>query len=320
MNDSSTRALLIHSEPDALLPFLRARCTDLDWHAADTPERVVSAVADQSPEVVLSIKHNELPGPAHVPAIRCESVRWFHVGGSGRDHLGAWDPARVTVTTSAGVLAPFLAERAMAGLLALTTGIPAFLRAQQARSWEPSTFRALAGRTALVIGVGHTGGELARRLRAFDVRVLGLRSSGRPHDAVDEMHEPSALNELLPRADVVSLHVPSNDTTHHLIGADELSRLPSAAIVLNAARGDVVDTTALVDSLDRGHLAGAWLDVFEHEPLPSEDPLWARRDVLITPHCADQVEGWPMRFAERFATNWERFRRGEQLIGVVRPA
>ncbi|QDU83268.1 (S)-sulfolactate dehydrogenase [Planctomycetes bacterium Pla163] len=319
----ATRALLLHSDPDELLPLLVERCPDADWRAAATPDEVEPTLATHRPEVVFSIKHNGFPGPAHRPALAAPDVRWFQVGGSGRDHLGTWDPARVTVTTCAGVLAPFLAERALAALLSLATGLPGLLRAQAERRWSPTTFRPLAGRTLLVVGVGHTGGEFAARARSLGMHVIGVRTSRAPHPALDEVHGPDALYDLLPRADVLSLHVPLGDATRHLIDARALAALPVGALVLNAARGAVVDPDALVAELERApserRIAGAWLDVFETEPLPSDHALWSLENLLLTPHCADQADGWPILFAERFADNWERRRRGQDLVGVVRP-
>lgn len=321
-----TRALLLHSDADALLPILRAGCAGAQWRAATNADEIGPALAEHAPEVIFSIKHNELPGPLHAPALAHDGVRWFHVGGSGRDHLGDWDPDAVTVTTCAGVLAPFHAERALAALLSLATGLPSFARAQSRGAWEPSTFRAVAGRTLLVVGLGHTGGELARRARALGLRVIGVRSrvhaSAGPFDAhCDAVHGIDELDALLPLADVLSLNVPSVAATRHLIDARRLALLPSGAILLNAARGAVVDETALLAALDSGaaNLAGAWLDVFATEPLPSAHPLWSHERVLITPHCADQVDDWPERFAARFVENWRRRRAGEPLVGVVRP-
>lgn len=325
-----TRALLLHSEPDALLPLLTERCDGARWRAASTPDAVVDAVAAHRPQVVLSIKHNDLPGPAHVPALHAPDLEWFQVGGSGREHLGPWDPTRVTVTTCAGVLAPFHAERALAALLSIATGLPAFADAQARRAWESRRFRPLAGRTLVVVGLGHTGAALARRARALGMQVLAVRArAGRdagPHDDVaHELFAPDALDELLPRADVLSLNVPANDGTRHLLDARRLASLPGGAIVLNGARGAVVDEDALLAALEARaadgspRIAGVWLDVFATEPLPPEHPLWSAERVLVTPHCADQVEDWPQRFAERFVENWRRRRVGEPLVGVVEP-
>jgi len=296
------RALLLHTAPGEVMDVLRA-CPGLEWAAATSAGEVQARLVEHDPEVVLSIKTSEFPGPAHAAALEWGSVRWFHVGGSGHDHLPAWDPARVTVTDSAGVLAPFLAERALAGLLALATGLPEHMREQARARWSPTRFRPLAGRTLLVVGLGRTGAELARRARALGMSVLGVRASGAPHPDADEVHRPEALRDLLPRADVLSLHVRLTPETTGLVGAPELALLPRGALVLNAARGAVLGEGALLEALER-NVAGAWLDVFEEEPLPEVNPLWRHPRILVTPHCADQAEDFPARFAARFRELW----------------
>ncbi|MEM9800712.1 MAG: NAD(P)-dependent oxidoreductase [Planctomycetota bacterium] len=302
-------ALVLHADPAEVLPVLD-RCEGLAWRAAASEAEAPSALEEHGPAAVLSIKTSRFAGPVHRLALTWPTVRWFHVGGSGRDHLGDWDPARVTVTDSAGVLAPFLAERALAALLYLSTGLDEHVRAQAERRWAPSRFRSLRGRTLLVVGVGHTGGALARAARAVGMRVVGVRASGAPHPDVDEMHRPEALHALLPDADVLSLHVRAEPATRRLIGAEELALLPDRAIVLNPARGAVLDADALLDALGR-NVGAAWLDAFDDEPLPPTSPLWAHPRVLVTPHSADQVDDFPRRFAERFAALWREANAAE---------
>ncbi|QDV06272.1 Glyoxylate/hydroxypyruvate reductase A [Planctomycetes bacterium Poly30] len=295
-------ALLLHSDPSELMVVLEA-CPGLRWRAASSGPEVLAALEAHRPTVVFSLKHSGFPGDEHRPAIMAPSVRWFHVGGSGVDHLAGYDWSRVTMTTCAGVLAPFLAERAAAALLYLSTRLDETVRSTAERRWEPTRFASLQGKTAVIVGAGAAGTELALRLRPFGLRLVGVRASGEPHPAFDEMHGPGALAELLPRADVLSLHVPLNAATRHLIGQAELERLPAGAILLNSARGAVLEERALPGALDRG-LGAAWLDVFEVEPLPVSSPLWSHPRVLITPHQADQVGDYPMRFARRFAELW----------------
>ena len=295
-------ALLLHSRPEEVLEVV-GECPDLEWVAAREPGEVKRCLSEHAPQVVFSIKTATFSGPSHGEALSWKSVRWFHVGGSGRDHLPLWDPARVTVTDSAGVLAPFLAERTLAGLLALGTGLHEQLREQRRARWSPTRFRPLAGRTMVLVGLGRTGAEVAQRARALGMRVVGVRASGEAHPAADEVHGPEALDKLLPRADVLSLHVRLTTETEGMIGARELALLPNGALVLNAARGAVLSEAGLLDALEQ-NVAGAWLDVFEEEPLPKLNPLWRHPRILVTPHCADQVEDFPARFAKRFRDLW----------------
>lgn len=313
------RLLVLHDRPDDVLPVLAARAPELRVEVATGPPNVAPALARLDPDAVLSIKHSGFPGHAHLPALHHPSVRWFHVGGSGTEHLGAWDPARVSVTNSAGVLAPFLAEMAMAAMLSLAVGLPRFGRQQAARVWRPHRFRALAGRTLLVVGVGQVGGAVAERAAAMGLRVLGVRASGAPHPAVSEMHRPPALLALLPQADIVSLHLRLTAQTRGLMNAQALSAMKRGALLLNSARGELVDEAALLQALVSGHVGGAWLDVFSTEPLPDPHPLWRAPNTLLTPHCADQVEDFPARFAHRFCDLFAQVGAGAPLPSLQPP-
>lgn len=300
-------ALVLHSEPREVLGIL-GRCADLDWRVAVSPEEVEPLLASHRPTVVFSIKHSQFPGEAHRPAILAPSVRWFHVGGSGIDHLAGYDANAVKLTTCAGVLAPFLAERALAALLYLSTGLDALVAAQSRQAWEPRRFETLAGRTALIVGAGQVGDQLAQRLRALGLEVHGVGRAPRESPYYEAVHGAGELDEWLPRADVVSVHLPLNAQTRGQFGRDRLALLAPGAIFLNSSRGAVVDEAALLERIrEPGNtgLGGAWLDVFETEPLPRTSPLWGEPRVLVTPHCADQVVDFPARFAERFVELWK---------------
>ena len=305
--DEPQRGLLLHSEPSEVLGVLRA-CAGIQWAAASCPREVAGALREHRPTVVFSTKHSGFPGEAHRPAIEAPSVRWFHVGGSGTDHVDGYDERRVTLTHCAGVLAPFLGERAMAALLYLTTGLAETVRANARAEWSPTRFRSLRDRTVLILGAGAVGREFALRLRPFGPRIVGIRASGRPDplpdSPFDEIHGPGALDEWLPRADVLSLNVRLDASTRRLIDGRRLALLPSGAVILNSSRGAVLDEAALPAALD-AQLSGAWLDVFEIEPLPVASPLWAHPRVLVTPHAADQVIDYPVHFARRFVELWE---------------
>lgn len=314
------RILVLHSEPHDFREWLAAQTPEHELFWASSVAEVAPALAQAQPEVVLSIKHSGFPGPAHRQALECPTVRWFQVGGSGTDHLGSWDTARVTVTNAPGTLAVFHAERALGGLLALSTGLLAQRAAQSQSAWKPTRFATLRGQTALILGVGRTGTALASLLKALGMRVLGVRRRHERHPDVDDMFEFTQLPELWPKASVISLNVPGGDPTHHLMGAEAFSALSRGALLLNGSRGSVVDTEAMIRALESGRLGGAWLDVFEEEPLPPSSPLWKMPNVIVSPHCADQVADFPQRFAEVFVENLGRFGQGRPLANVVLPA
>ncbi len=313
------KVLVLFSDTKDIAEVLDRRFPDLPVAYASTTEAIGETLERVRPEVVFSIKDSGFDGGVHKAAIAFPSVRWFHVGGSGYEHVVPWDSERVTVTNGAGVLARFLAETATGAMLMLNGNLLSYRDQQRAGTWRPIPFRSLSEQTLLVVGVGAIGGYLADNAKALGMRVLGTRRSGRPHPSVDEMHPPEALHDLLGQADVVSLHLRLTGETRHTIDRAALAVMKPGALLINTARGPVVDESALIAALESGHLGGAYLDVFETEPLPADSPLWSLDQVFITPHASDNVARWPRLFAERFADNLERWTRGEPLQSRVTP-
>ena len=311
--------LIAHNEPDDFRDLLAARFPDVRFVYAATAEEVLAGLREHDPEVVFSIKHPGSPDPVHAPIPRHPSVRWIQVGGSGFDHLAPWDAERITVTNGAGVLAPYLAESVTGAMLSLACGFPNYAERQRERRWRPVPFTPLRGRTLLVVGFGHIGECVARNAKALGMRVLATRSTPAPHPAADAVHGPDALAALLPEADFVSLHVRLDAATRGLLSREAIAAMKPGACLVNTSRGAVVDEAALVDALRSGHLGGAYLDVFETEPLPAGSPLWTMPNVILTPHASDNIVGWPRRFAELFADNLDRWLAGEPLLNRVSP-
>ena len=311
--------LIAYDQPGEFREFLAARFPDVEFVHATTAQGILEALARHDPEIVFSIKHPGLPGPAHSPIPAHPSVRWIQLGNSGYEHLEPWDAGRVTVTHGAGVLARYLAESVTGAMIVLSRGFLSYLEQQRGRIWMPAWFTPLEGRTLLVVGFGAIGQCVARNAKALGMRVLGIRGTPAPHPDADEVHGPDALMALLPTADFVSLHVRLNATTRRLLSREAIAAMKPGAYLVNTARGGVVDEAALIDALRAGHLAGAYLDVFETEPLPPESPLWAMPNVLVTPHASDSIVGWTRRFAVLFADNLDRWRAGEPLVNRVAP-
>jgi D-2-hydroxyacid dehydrogenase (NADP+) len=254
---------------------------------------------------------------------KAPALKWLHVFNVGVDHpIYREMLARgVRLTTSAGSTAEPIAQTAIAGLLALARGFPRWLAAQRAHRWDPerkAAPRDLRGQTAVILGLGRIGAEIARLARVLGLRVVGVRRGPRmPEDPVDEMHGPGALPGLLPRCDWLVIACPLTDETRRLIDADMLARLPQGARVINIARGEIIVEAALIDALRSGHLAGAYLDVFETEPLPPESPLWDLPNVLVTPHNSSAASGNEQRILEIFLDNLARWQRGAPLVNEV---
>ena len=309
--------LVAHDMPADFRDLLESRFPETAFRYATCAAEVLSALEDCDPEVVFSIKHTGFPGEGHRPAIEHPSVRWLHIGGSGYDHLQGWDGERVTVTNSVGVLSAFLAESVIGGMLAVNGRLPAYVRQQARRVWRPHGFRSLSEQTLLVVGVGHIGGHVAEKAKALGMHVLAIRRSRAPHPAVDELLAPEALHDALGRADVVSLHVRATEETRRLMDRRAFAAMKPSAILINTARGSVVDEAALIEALATGRLGGAYLDVFESEPLLESSPLWTMENVLLTPHASELVVGWTSKLAHMFADNLDRWRAGEPLMNIV---
>ena len=313
------RILVAHLEPDELRPIIQRRFPDAPVYYLDNPEQLKTALAEHDPQVAFTIKQETFAGDLHRTALNHPSVQWFHVGGSGYEHVQPWDRPELVVTNSAGVLASYLAETVLGGMLALNGHFLTYLQQQQAHQWRSTPFQPLSEQTLLVVGLGQIGGVVAEHARQLGMHVIATRRSDTQHPSVHELYPPDALPELLPRADFVTLHVRLNRETHHLMDAQALSLMPRGSRLINTSRGPVVDESALAAALESGHLAGAYLDVFATEPLPPQSRLWSTPNLLITPHTADNIAGWPGKFAELFLDNLERWLEDRPMLNVVCP-
>lgn len=258
---------------------------------------------------------------------KAPALKWLHVFNAGVDHPIYTEMLRrgVRLTTSAGATSEPIAQTAIAGLLMLARNFPRWLAGQHERRWDPARApdfpRDLVGQTALVLGLGSIGTEIARLARVLGLQVIGMRRGAqRADDPVDELHPPGKLAELLPRADWLIITCPLTTDTRGLISAGMLARLPRGARILNIARGEIIDETALIAALREKHLGGAYLDVFAQEPLPAESPLWSLPNVIISPHNAGAAAGNDERVYRMFIANLERWQRSTTLVNEVAQA
>ncbi|MFM7140659.1 MAG: D-2-hydroxyacid dehydrogenase [Alphaproteobacteria bacterium] len=254
--------------------------------------------------------------------LRAPGLAWMHLPNAGTDHpvFGMLLDRGVRLTTSSSATAEPIAQAAIAGVLWLARGFPAWAEAARRRAWQPHRELPtdLRGRTMVVVGLGAIGNEVARLARALGLRVVGVRRSPRlDGDHADEVVPPSRLDETLPRADWLVLACPLTDETRGLVDARRLALLPPGARFVNVARGGLVDEPELIRALADGRVGGAYLDVFAEEPLPASSPLWEMPNVLVTPHDAGASAGNADRVAGIFLDNLGRWLRGEPLPGEV---
>jgi phosphoglycerate dehydrogenase-like enzyme len=253
-------------------------------------------------------------------------VRWIQSTSSGIgpfvQRMGYAHRMPDTVFTRAsGVHAQPLAEFCILVMLLFRKKLHRVMRGQARKHWERYAGTDLEGKTVVVVGLGGVGREVVRVAKAFRMRVIGVDRPGYPLDAeavpVDEFLPSTEIHSVLGRAEHLVLIAPHTPETEGMIGARELALMPPGAVLINIARGALVDEVALVEALRSGHLAGAGLDVFAEEPLPPESPFWEMPNVLVSPHSASTSDGENRRITDLFCENLRRYLGGEPLINLL---
>lgn len=312
--------ILIHADqPEPYLRPLAAAHPDLLVHTCDTYGGVAAALERSRAEVVFTVRFAGTPNFPRRALLECGHVKWISVGGSGTDHLSPWDPNAITVTNAAGIGAGMMAEYAIGAMLFFALRLNRFKRYQKDRKWRPEPLTRLAGKTVVVLGLGHTGQAVAERAQALGLRTIGLRANPRPTPHVHEVQETARLVDAARRADFMVVCVPLTHLTRGLVGETVFAVLPKQAILIDVSRGGVVDHDALMRALDENRIGGAAVDVFATEPLPDSHPLWAYDNVILTPHCSSVYDGWQGDAARMFSENVARYRECAPLDNVVDP-
>ncbi len=256
------------------------------------------------------------------------SLRWVHSAAAGV--TGALTPALrasgIRMTNSAAVYAEGIADTVLAGVLHFVRGLDYAVRQQAASRWDQTPFtnaarpmREIDQCRVLVVGAGGIGSAVAVRFSALGCACVGIRR--RPELGIpagcQRVVSPDRLEDELPGADIVVVAAPLTSSTEALLNATRLALLPAGAIVVNVARGGLVDDRALLEALDSGGLRGAVLDVFNVEPLPTTSPFWQHPGVLVTPHVSGVTPRRWERALGLFQDNWRRWVAGEPLRNVV---
>lgn len=290
----------------ALAPELELLQTAVVWQDAAAPPAEVADIEFWVPPF-LGADQDE----ARAAIAEMANLKVIQTQSAGVDGILPIVPHAVTLCDARGVHGSSTSEWALTAILSVLREFPRFERARQARHWDQTATDELAGKRVLIIGAGDVGRQLARRLSACDATPVFVARTAR-----EDVHSMAELPELLPSADVVVLIVPKTSETIGMVDAAFLAQLRDGALLVNAARGPVVDTDALLAELQSGRLRAA-VDVVEPEPLPGNHPLWKAPNLLITPHVGGAVPGLPGRFAELLAAQLRRFSNGEQLENVV---
>ena len=255
---------------------------------------------------------------AAAPSLRA-ILRW----GTGSDaiDIAAATEAGVAVVTTPAANAEAVADMALALMLACIRRLPRLDDAVRAGEWRAAVpTRDLAGATVGVVGLGAVGRAVTRRVRAFGCPVLAFDPYPDHEFCARYDVELSALEAMLPRTDVLTLHAPLSATSRHLIGARELGLLPRHAVIVNTARGELIDQRALVAALQSGQIAAAGLDVFEREPVPRDDPILAAPNTIVSGHISSFTELGLRRTADALLVNLRELLAGKLPASCLNPA
>jgi len=250
---------------------------------------------------------------------KAPQLKWMQLLSAGYDAVaGHGVPPGVIVTNAGDAYAPAVATHAVALLLGVQRQFPAFLTSQMKHHWE----RGLGprntipfGMTIAVIGFGHIGRAIARILKSLGATIIAVTRHGAPTPDADATAPMTALHAVLARADAVMIALSASAETRHLIGIQEFAAMKKSAVLVNIARGYIVDCVALAAALKEGQIAGAGIDVTEPEPLPSDHPLWDAPNLILTPHMAGASGAVTSeRVAAVADANLARYLKGEPLL------
>lgn len=285
---------------------------------------------------VLGIGSSVTPAPANVTAIlhwsgsrellreaflHCTNLRWVHSRAAGLDDrlFPELVNSNVVLTNSKGIFSAALGEFALAAILYFAKDFPRMRRNQLKEAWAPFEVERIDGQRVGIVGYGDIGRAVAERARSMGMRILATKRHPprEPDPLVERYYSPDSLREMLAICDYVVLAAPLTEETRHMIGDAEFAVMKKTATLINVGRGPVVDEDAIMRTLSERRIKGAALDVFEHEPLPAGHPLYAMDNVLLSPHCADNVVGWKEDAMRFFLAQYERFRYNEPLLNVV---
>lgn len=250
----------------------------------------------------------------------CRNLKWMQLQSAGANQYSGIDDS-IILTNCAGAYGTAISEHMMAAVLMAMKKLEGYYDVQKNCEWKRlGKAKTIAGSTVLCVGMGNIGSELARRMKVFGAKVIGVqRTVHDKPDYVDELYTIDRLDKLLPEADVVTMSLPQTPLTIHMFDERRLRLMKEDAILVNVGRGTAIVTDDLVKVLNEGHLYAACLDVTDPEPLPADHPLWKARNVFITPHISAGygAEVTEENVREIFFTNLRHYLNNEPLEHVV---
>lgn len=243
-------------------------------------------------------------------------VKWVQTASAGIDYLplDVLEERNILLTNASGIHAYGIAESVFGMLLSYTRSIGKAVIAQQNSEWIGRfPLRELKGKTMMIVGTGQIGRQTGKLAKAFGMKTVGINRSGRHAQHMDEQYTQKSIEEVIDQADVVVNILPLTEETEKMFNARLFKKMNETSIFINVGRGDTVDTDDLIDALEENEIEFAALDVFHEEPLPEDHPLWAREDVLITPHFSGMLEDYDKSLFPIFEENLKAYINNEEL-------
>lgn len=267
-------------------------------------------------------------GSGEMPVAYCtgsKKLKWINSFSAGVNPIMDSPIADLPVklTNAKGIHGKTMGLTTLGYIISFLRHSPELFRRQQAHVWDKhmdTPFREAEGMTVAVIGAGAIGSEVARLCKCCGMKVIGVKRTVTPLENYDEVLPNAEMKSALERADFVVILTPLTDATRGMIGMEELKAMKKTGVLINIARGPVVQTDALIEALSQGIIGGAALDAVDPEPLPADSPLWDMPNVIISPHCAADSEKYIDRAVEQFCDNLKRFEEGRELINEINMA
>lgn len=256
---------------------------------------------------------------------KAPNVGWIQLESAGFDEYLNMQRDDIVITTASGAYGEQISEFVIAGILALQKNMFFYYENQKETTWKKQPkISGITGSVCVVVGTGDIGSCIAKKMKALGAYVIGVRRSDmKKPEYCDEIYPTDQIDRLLPKADIVTLSLPNTSATHHIINRERLSLMKPSAIIANAGRGNAIDQDALSDALNKGIIGGAFLDVTTPEPLPSDNPLWKAKNVLITPHVSGTWELEPgvfykfKKLIELFQENLDAWQSEKELKNAI---
>lgn len=308
--------LVLEREAETYATRLRQEFHGHPVHAVTSEDEAI-AVGQQA-EVIIALAHEVSQKLIH----NMPRLRWIAALTTGTDHLDTLTdlPAGLIVTSGRGIHGPQMAELAFLYMIALSRNLRGMLENQVRQTWERWPQRLLLGKSAVLVGVGAISEDVAVRCKAFGMTTLGVSDSRTQARGFDRIVSRARLQEAAAQADFLILLVPYSPQTHHMIDGTVLSAMKPSAILINIARGNVVDESALIRQLQAGKIAGAGLDVYAEEPPCPDNPLWGMDNVIMTPRIGGMSDIYAQQALPLLVDNLRAYLEGREgdMRNIVR--